>query len=369
MFRISAFFIIFVSFLYSSDDYSFDFEAIEIKPYKFTGYIKADHKKQKLNQSSLLYQSKNSDFIDSYYFESALNYEYYYNDYSFFGDVLAMYESIDSSETNDFLINQLYIKYKFNNSHHINIGKRSPKWGKGYYANPIAFIDRKKDPNDPEATKEGFVQLNYKYNKVFDSDLQNISFDLVFIKTSSSQNEYLYNDNSNIIALKSYFLYKDVDIDVAYLYSNKSENKFGIDFSTNLETNFEIHGEVARFDNSFYSYLVGLKYLTNSDLTIISEYLYQNMEQKNDTPFWDNRYFVNSFNQKEPFDILYSTLYYKNILNLEDNSYQNRLGVSYSGFENIDIDFSISKNIGKQNNEFGKKSIDSATWLQLKYSF
>ena len=39
----------------------------------------------------------------------------------------------------------------------LETGKRSLKWGKGYAWNPIGFVERPKDPNDPQVAREGFV--------------------------------------------------------------------------------------------------------------------------------------------------------------------------------------------------------------------
>jgi hypothetical protein len=37
----------------------------------------------------------------------------------------------------------------------IDAGKKTFKWGKGYTWNPVAFIDRPKNPDDPEVGTEG----------------------------------------------------------------------------------------------------------------------------------------------------------------------------------------------------------------------
>ena len=355
-----------------SDDYSFDFnelEKIEVKSYEYNGYVKGEHKHQYLNSISPSYPLKNKSTMDSFYGEAFFNYRYFYDKFTFETELMANYENIDHIEEDIYTVNQLFLNYKHNENHQVNLGKKTATWGKGYFFNPIAFIDRKKDPTNPEANKEGYIVLNYKYNKVFQNDLQNISFDAVYLKTTSEFNEDFYNKNSNTLALKTYILYNDIDIDFAYLYNDTLANKFGVDFSMNLQTNFEIHAEYVKSDDSFYSSLFGLKYLTDFDLTIISEYFYQNEELSKTQSFWDNRYFINKFTQKEPLDILYFSVYYKNSYNLDDNSQQNNLGVIYTKIKNLTVDFSIGKNSGKDTSEFGSKLVDKFTWLQLKYNF
>jgi hypothetical protein len=350
-----------LSSLYSNEyEFSVDeFETIETKPYEYSGYIKGDYKYQVLNKQSQ----------ETYLGEAFFNYKHFYNQYTLHLDIMANYENIDNDEEDKAILNQGFINYKYDDNHQLYIGKKTPKWGKGYYFNPVAFIDRKKDPNNPEASREGFTQINYKYNKVLKGDLQNIAFDIVYLKTTENLNSDLYNEDSNIAALKTYLLYRDIDLDFIYIYSDKQTDKWGVDLSANLKTNFEIHGEYGRFDNGYYSYLAGLKYLTQNDLTILSEYYYQNEKQANNTPFSYRRYLINSLNQKEPLDMLYFSLYFKNTYNLEDDSYQNKLGCIYTGMKNVDLDFSISKNMGESSSEFGNKLIDRFVWVSLKYSF
>jgi len=359
------------SFLLASE-YEFNFdelETIETKAYEYSGYIQGDYKYQSINKDSPSFPSKNKNSQDIYLGEFFLNYKYFQENYTFHIDLMANYEDIDNFKNNKTTLNQGFINYKYDDNHQLYLGKKTPKWGKGYYFNPIAFIDRKKDPNDPEASREGFTQLNYKYNKVLENDLKNIAFDAIYLRTTKDFNKDLYTDSSNILALKTYLLYKDIDIDFIYTYNDKQTNKLGVDFSTNLETNFEIHGEYGRFDNGFYSSLLGFKYLTENELTILSEYYYQSETQSKNTPFWDKKYLINSFTQKEPFDLLYVSIYYKNSLNLKDDSFQNKFGVLYTGITNFDLEFSYLKNSGKNSSEYGSKLIDNTSLVSLKYSF
>lgn len=349
---------------YPKESYGFDMdelETIELKSYQYSGYLKSQYKYLDI---------KNQSNIDSYIGETMVDFKYYNDKLTINSEFMANYENIDDKENKSSTVNQLYLNYSFNKNHFVNIGKVSSKWGKGYFFNPIAFVDRKKDPNNPELTKEGYELLGYKYNKVYtDSNLKNFTFDLIYLPTSSNQNNDFYDNSSKNIALKSYFLYFDTDIDIAYLYSNKMANKIGIDFSTNIETNFEFHGEAVRDTNGLYSYLLGIKYLTVSDLTITSEYFYQNETLNQIEPFWDNRYFLNKLSQKEPFDILYSTIYYKNSLNINDKSYQNSIGFTYKFNNNIDTDLFIGNNKGKEISEYGSKKVSKFFSFELKWSF
>ena len=343
-----------------ADDYSFDMDEIEVKTYEYKGYLKAEHKYQK---------TKSADTLNNTFGEAQIDFKYFKDKYSLNTQFQANHSNINDSETNIYTTNQLYLNYKFSSNHSINIGKQSLKWGKGYFFNPIALLDRKKDPNNPEAAKEGFIMGNYKYNKSYIGDVKNFSLDIVALSTSKSENEDFYNERSKNIAIKSYILYLDTDIDFVYYYSDILKDKVALDISKNLETNFEVHGEIVKEKDGYNSHLLGMKYLTTNDLTITSEYFYQSEQLSKTTAFYDNKYLINKFSLKEPFSIVYSTVYYKNSLNINDNSYQNSLGGIYSFKNNISIDISFNKNSGNSTSEFGSKQINDTLWSKVKWYF
>lgn len=352
-----------------ADEYEFDMDDIVVKSYEYSGYIRGENRFQILNENSPIYPLKNKSSMFTNLLESEFNFKYFKDNFNFNAQFFANYQDIDGTTNDTYSINQLFLEYKFNDNHLVSVGKRAPKWGKGYFANPVAFIDRKKDPNYPEHAKEGYNSLSYTYNKSYSSELKNFSFDVVYLPTTKDFNSDFYNNNSNNIILKSYFLYKDIDIDLIYLYSDKENNKLGLDFSTNLQTNFEIHAEVAKEIDAEYSYLLGLKYLTQNELTIIMEYFYKSKALEKSEPFFDKQYLFAKLTQKEPFNILYSTLYYKNSLNIEDNSHLNSIGFTYNFKTNFEIDISYNQNFGDDDSEFGSKLTKQFLWTQMNWYF
>lgn len=359
-----------------ADEYDFDMSAIEPEPYEYGGYIRFDDKYQKLNQD-------NEELQNYLHLEALLDFSYHYENISFKTSIMANYNYVkDKVSESNLPINELYINMKLNNYNSFLIGKESLKWGKGYYFNPIAFFDRAKDPSQPTLSREGYTLAKYTYNKSFSGELKNLSFDFVFLPSNENVNsdyneQVIDKENSNNIAMRLYLLLYDTDIDFIYNYSDISIDKFGIDFSKNIQVNFEIHGEYAKTTNNDYSYLLGLRYLTDCELTIISEYLYNseglnNEEIKSSTkilPFISKDYFVTSITQKEPNDILYLSLYYKNTTNNQDKSTQHKVGSTYSFTNNVDIDFSYNKNSGYDLSEFGKRLISDFVWLQMRWNY
>ena len=57
------------------------------------------------------------------------------------------------------------------------------------------------------------------------------------------------------------------------------------------------------------------------------------------------------------------------MMNLQDSSGQNKVGVSYSFKNNTDIDFSYNKNSGADSSELGKKQVSDFVWLQVSWKY
>ena len=172
-------------------------------------------------------------------------------------------------------------------------------------------------------------------------------------------------------------LYIDTDIEFIYLYSDEQKDKLGFTFSKNILPHFEVHGEFAKEINGYHSYLLGLKYVTQNDITITSEYYYDSDGLTKDEirsslkllAFAGKSYFVNKFSKKEPFGIVYSSVYFRDMLNTEDKSHLDALGFIYTFKNNIEIDFSYNVNSGNDESEFGKKMISDFVWLKATWYF
>ena len=357
-------------------DYDFDMGATQLDPYEYSGYLRLDDKAQRLNTNPDEYQN----YV---HVEGLFNFSYDYEIFSLSSSFIATHDYIkDIVSDNSFGVNDLYIEAKLNTNHTLLVGKESLMWGKGYFFNPVAFFDRPKDPSDPTKAREGFVIAKYSYNKSFQSELKNLSFDFVYLPSREDINEDYYNlitdeKDANNIAMRLYMLLYDTDIDIIYNYSDEASEKIGIDFSKNIQTNFELHGEYANVFDGGYTYLLGLRYLTDFELTIISEYLYRSegltKEEIETTtlsvPFIAKDYAITLITQKEPFDFLYLSLYYKNMMNLQDYSMQNKVGASYAFKNNIDADLSYNVNSGDRLSEFGNKMVEDFLWLRLTWKF
>ncbi len=367
--------LILISLNIIADEYDFDMSEVEPEPYEYNGYLRVDNKTQHIDKPD-------DDYQNYLHLEALLNFTFFHDIYRFKTSLMPSYDYIESKVAEkDFTTNELYAEAKLNTNHSVLIGKESLQWGKGYFFNPVAYFDRLKDPQQPTQTREGFFINKYSYNKSFSGDLKNVSFDFVYLPATESINKDYYNlitnrVNSNNIATRLYILLYDTDIDFIYNYSDIADDKIGIDFSKNIQTNFEIHGEFSQVLNNDYSYLLGLRYLTDFELTIISEYLYRSAGLDKDEieistkllPFIAKDYSITLITQKEPFDLLYFSVYYKNMINLQDSSQQNKFGAIYNFKNNIDVDLSYNINSGTDLSEFGAKQISDFLWLRITWS-
>jgi hypothetical protein len=303
----------------------------------------------------------------------------------------------------------------------VEAGKQALQWGKGYAFTFVGFVQRPKDPDDPELAREGYTVANADLIRNFDGPLQTIAFTPVVLPVSSSVNGDYGNPAYRNLAAKLYFLYRDTDIDLMYLAKGSRPARFGTDFARNLATNFEIHGEWARIldvakpvvnsagqvttkvGNST-NYMIGLRYLTERDSTCIVEYYHNGLgydeQQIDDFYRFVNRAFgqpsagsnsiQNAINlyqagygrpnamrnylyaqvsQKEPSDILYFTPSLTTMVNLDDRSFQVTPELLYTGVKNLDVRLRYFALVGGSATEFGEKPNSRRLELRVRFYF
>jgi len=301
----------------------------------------------------------------------------------------------------------------------LEAGKRSLKWGKGYAWNPIGFVERPKDPNDPQLAREGFVMADADWISSPGGDLQTVAFTPVLVPVSGDVNRDFGEHGHLNPAAKLYLLYRDTDIDFAWQGKGSRPARFGMDFSRNLASNFEIHGEWARIrqftrpvTNSAgavtnevadaTSYLVGARYLTAAETTYIAEYYrngtgYSDQEARQfyelvDTavaagnnalvqkalslsqgsygrPNPGKHYLYLRAQQKDALGIVYFAPGITAIMNLQDRSYQLMPELQYTGFTNLELRARLLLLHGGSGTDFGEKQVSRKLELQARYYF
>lgn len=304
------------------------------------------------------------------------------------------------------------------------IGKKTNRWGKGLAWNPVGFVERPKAPDDPNESREGFWSLGFDWIRSFQGPLQTLALTPLVIPTFDDTNADFGEAGHINPALKLYLLYRDTDIDLLFLGNGSRTPRFGVDFSRNLAPNFEIHGEFAYITDferqviqpascqarrapgaDVVSYLLGLRYRTDSDITYTLEYYHNqagnsvtqqqrfyecvhNAWERQDTALLDglplasgsgrgpftrptpmrNYLHLRAF-WKEPANLLYFTPGVQAFYNLDDDSYSIAPEFTYEGVENLSLRLRATFPVGGPLTEWGEKLNQFKLDLRLRYFF
>ncbi|MCX7169057.1 MAG: hypothetical protein NTY41_01890 [Proteobacteria bacterium] len=300
---------------------------------------------------------------------------------------------------------------------------RSHHWGKGYAWSPVGFVERPKDPNDVELAREGYTMIAADFIRNFAGDLKTVAFTPLLLPVGSQVNQDFGKPDHVNFAAKLYLLYQDTDIDFTWLGNGSRTPRFGVDFSRNLSSALEIHGEWARTrdvelrsitptgvtttqHSDATSTLLGMRYLTEQDTTWILEYYrngtgFSESQVRNFYNLVDNgltqfqttgslallqkaqaasqsgygkpnaseRYLYLLASQKEPFDIVYFTPSVTLIANLDDHSYSLTPEMLYTGITNLDLRLRATWLNGETGSDFGEKQNVRKLELMMRYYF
>ena len=411
----------------AAGEFTFDAAEFQKKPVEFGGYVELRHDHFQLNQDSAFYKlnyfnqprstlDRNTAILKpSGKFTSGIA------TFNFRAHVESQDDNYGSDHTNRF--DEFNLSLKPNAGFTLDAGKIAMKWGKGYAWNPVGFIERPKDPNDPELAREGFTMLAADFIRNFDGPLQTVAFTPVLLPVNSDVNNSFGAPDHINAAAKLYLLYRDTDIDFLFLSKGSRARRYGVDFSRNVSSNLEIHGEWARIEDALrpvtssagsvttttstvHSYLLGLRHLSERDTTTILEY-YRNGNGYTEyqmSRFFDfvssaNTQFLNTGNlsllqralalsqggygspnagrdylylrvsQKEPFDILYFTPAVTVISNLGDHSFSATPELLYTGITNVELRLRAFFLSGGANTDFGEKQNSRRLELMARIYF
>ncbi len=374
------------------------------------------HESAALYKLQFLVDKPSSSFLTQYRFEPYLNADYRARDLAFYLKTHATYFS-DADASVDILEAYGSFNPSFNTT--LQAGKRVYNWGKGYAFNPAGFINPVKDPENPELAQAGLLSSNFEYVKSFSSEaLQNMSFLFVVMPSSGGASNRFGELKQTELALKTSFLLWDTDIDVMGFYSIQKPKRVGMDIARNLIENLEVHGELtysanvekftiannvlASSSSSGTSYLFGIRYLHESNTTLIAEYYHNEFglsesefeeynrflsthAQSNDplliqqTAKLNQSYFRGTnlmkdylylkLSQPEPLDLLYFTTSIFTIYNLADKSFLLSATMNYKPV--TDIEFILWPTIitGGGNTEYGGKNFRQKVEVWIRVFF
>ena len=413
---------------HAADDYSFDASAFEKKPFELGGYVQAEGDAFAVRRDSVFGRLLSPEQATRERLNRAagvlqlvgkLSYErlsFRFLDYSSI--------TADPLETDqDSKLYEADLSFRVNEGITLNAGKRVARWGTGYAWNPVGFVERPKDPNDPSLPRQGFVMATGDFVKSGVGPLSTLAFTAVALPANDNLNDTFGHGSHVNVAAKLYALVADTDIDVMGLGKGSRPGRIGFDFSRNIHTNLEIHGEWARiFDfqqpvidaggtvstHTFNatSWLLGVRYLTERDVTVIAEYYrngtgYDQDELKTflrsgdaalasappgaSTPLVQRAvslaqggygqpnpgrdYLYVRASAKEPGNILYFTPAITAIVNVQDRSFTLTPEVIYTGFTNWELRGRVVLLQGARYTEFGERPYDYRIEFYARYYF
>ena len=407
-----------------AEEYSFDISSYEKPVYEITGYTELFFTHSELNSDSGFYNlltastdpvTHNNLYsaeiqLDGIYRFTTSQVNFKYSAQSQNSDILG--------NQNDSLFYELYYTDNHLKNVSIDVGKRVQKWGKGYAWNPVGFIERKKDPNDPELSREGYFMLMADYIQSYSQNLKTLSIMPVVLPVTDEINSDFSQVEDTNYAGKIYLLYRDIDIDIMFLTKGSRAASLGFDFSANLSANFEIHGELAyikdktinqldtlnqltSIEKNITQSLIGFRYLTEGETTWIGEYYHNGggynekqleaffklissdfqtspqlltlSQQANSSDYGGTNpgkdYLYLSAVKKEPYELVYFNFGINSILNLQDHSYSITPEFIYTGFSNTEMRFRTSFLQGDMYSEFGEKLNDWKLEFRFRYYF
>lgn len=411
-----------------ADEYSFDLSEVEKKPYHLGGYAELRPVLYGLDQDAALYQLRFYNRVEGHTlpeYNAALQLEGGIEKgiTKFFVRTNTAYQNSYLGTTSRTTAYEAFLSIKPMPSLTIDAGKKALKWGKGYAWNPVAFVDRPKNPDEPDLNLEGFVVVSADYIKSFNGPLKTISITPVLIPVSEQVNDDFGETNHLNTAGKVYLLLYDTDIDLMFLTGASRPSQYGMDISRNITTNMEVHGEFSHIDDFTRSYigsngsshqteydatnwLLGLRYLTEKDTTYILEY-YRNGTGFPEQEMQDYFTFVHTaydaylstgndallqratavtekgygranigreyvylrVSRKDPFDVLYWTPALTAIVNAGDRSYSLSPEISYTGITNLEMRLKGTVLAGDRLSEYGEKPYDYRVELRARYYF
>ena len=249
MMLLFAFLLLFsVCFPVFAEEYTFEASEVEKKPYHIGGYLEFIPSLMGFDRNSSLYKlnfynRKTEATTDQYTAGVQLEGSLEKDIFKLYAKTYTSYTNSIQEETTKLNIFEAYGSLKPSASLTFDFGKKTLNWGKGYAWNPAAFLDRPKDPNDPELSREGLIVALADYTKSFTGPLKTFSFTPVLVPAYSGVNDDFGEVDHLNAAAKFYFLLYDTDIDLMFLTGGSRTTRYGFDFSRNITTNLELHGE------------------------------------------------------------------------------------------------------------------------------
>ena len=405
-----------------SQEYDFDIPVEEESRIEFNGNLDAKWGMLQTRKSSPFFgvqfydNSEKSDYLSQYRLDFYLDGLYRHKQVGLYMKTFYQYAKEEPLSPSFY---ELYGSLNLSPRLSMSIGKRRFNWGKGYAFNPVGYVNAEKDPENPDLALAGKTSIYISYNRSFTSNyLQNFSLGAILLPPEAEINQKFESVDKIGAALKLYCLLNDIDIDFMAVFKKDEPQRIGLDFSTNLRENLEIHAEfsyaheeikylivddlVSQHKMDSDSYILGLRYLNQFNTTLIAEYYHNNsglskneftsqvnylqksMESNitelinsaklNMSKIFRSKtlmqdYLYVKLIQPEPFSWLYSSVSLFTIFNLVDKSFLLSPQLSYKPYTNFEVLLWPILFFGGNNTEYGSKQFNKKIEIWMRFHF
>ena len=408
-----------------AQDYSFDTSGLGKKSFDGAASLELWPTLIIFNENSALYslryKNENPAYTNVYRIRAEAGAQYQYKGIlaSASGSLNAFYQHLDDSVSSDARLYECFLKYSPDVSFSLLAGKKTFRWGKGYAYNAVSFAGRQRDLNDIDAALEGYWNLSAEYIRSLSGKLSTMAITGAALPVYGFVNEGFLRDRTLAGIAQLYFLFYDTDID-GYLYADSKEgHKAGVDFAKNIFPNWEIHGEWAYVPDSrstffadettltigarnSHNFVLGTRYLTPSNTTIILEYLHlgsgftsdqmtmyyralgsarasedpalSRAILQNSTKFYNGQFIMTDYlylkaSHPDPFMLVYFTPAAYTAVNLIDGSFMAGVEMTYSRLSHLLLTARCVAFAGSHESEYGIRQAQQRIELRGKWSF
>jgi hypothetical protein len=237
-----CFFLMTPSSPHAQDDYKVDLGEIEkeiesksMAPFSLNGFLEFEPKLFVANRDSALYRLRFFDqnegkTLEEYPFTLRLEGTFTKGNFSgFFRGNSEVKYSFDGWEETTKLL-EGFASYKQGANLSFDAGKKQVRWGKGYAWNPVNFVGRERNPEDPEEALEGFILFRADAVRSFSGPLKTASLSAVVLPVYDNINDDFGEEDHVNFAAKFYLLLMDTDIDFLFFCGRQPNHPFRLRF-------------------------------------------------------------------------------------------------------------------------------------------
>ncbi|MFQ3622332.1 MAG: hypothetical protein SNJ73_02180 [Acetobacteraceae bacterium] len=319
-----------------------------------------------------------------------------------------------------------YGLYEWAPGNAVAAGKRVQRWSKSYAFQPVGFVERARDPTEPDQAREGFWMATLEWTRSITGGgpLQSVGVTGVLLPVTPDLNREVSPDRGLNGGVRLSSLVADTDVDLYGFTGPSRSTRLGAGVGRNLAPELVVYAEAAwaaeeprpvidpasgrlrRLASGGISGLVGLRWQTPTDTTVIVEYLHNGTGYTRDQfadaleaidragdriaaglpaapgdevarslarvlqrpqPLRDYVYL--RLSHREPWNLLYVTPALTVIVDAGNGSATIQPEVVYTRFTDLELRLRAQATVGESGSDFGARASSARVELRLRAFF